>query len=60
MFVYTAGATAWTSGADGGTIRITLPAGWTPPEVEEGYAGNFRLLHHPALLLSGFRKILWI
>ncbi|HNZ30364.1 MAG TPA: hypothetical protein PKJ42_10250, partial [Candidatus Goldiibacteriota bacterium] len=41
MLVYTAGATAWTSGADGGTIRITLPSGWTPPEGEEGYAGQF-------------------
>ncbi len=41
MFTYTAGKTSWTAAPEGGTIKITIPAGWSQPSVEDTYPGCF-------------------
>lgn len=40
-FVYTAGATTWSGLPGQGTLRISLPAGWSPPSMNTADPGYF-------------------
>ena len=38
---YTAGPTAWATGPGYGTLRISVPAGWSAPSIVSSNAGYF-------------------